>query len=165
MPMSTNTATIERFYTAFQQGDYAAMGACYHPSIHFSDPVFPDLNGPKANAMWHMLCDPGTDLVVTFDNVKADDDKGSAHWEAKYSFGKDGRPVHNKIDASFTFEDGKIIRHVDTFDLWAWSRMAIGPLGTLTGWSRSTKSKIREAAGARLDRFVENHPEYGAPGS
>lgn len=158
--MTTNEDTINRFYTAFQERDYAAMADCYHPSVHFSDPVFPDLRGKRANAMWHMLCDPSSDLVITFNSVSADGTTGSAHWEATYSFGKGGRIVHNNIDAEFTFEDGKIIRHVDSFDLWAWSRMALGPIGTFIGWMSSTKSKIRETAGGRLSRFVEDHPEY-----
>ncbi len=110
--------------------------------------------------MWHMLCDPSSDLVITFNSVSADGTTGSAHWEATYSFGKGGRIVHNKIDAEFTFEDGKIIQHVDSFDLWAWSRMALGPIGTFAGWMSSTKSKIRETAVGRLSRFVEDHPEY-----
>lgn len=160
--MTSDSDTIVRFYSAFQEGDFAAMAECYHPDIHFSDPVFLELHGPKAKAMWHMLCDPNNDLVITFDSVSADESTGSAHWEAVYSFGKGGKKVHNKIDASFTFKDGKIIRHADTFDLWAWSRMALGTLGALTGWTNATKSKIRVTAGSRLDRFITDHPEYAA---
>ena len=131
----THIETIESFYRAFQQRNYEGMTACYHPSIHFSDPVFPDLRGDEARAMWHMLCEQGTDLHVTFTDVTAEGDGGGAHWDAHYTFSPTGRLVHNKVDARFEFEDGKIIRHVDSFDLWRWTRMALGTTGVVTGWS------------------------------
>lgn len=40
---------IERFYKAFDDGDGATMAACYSPEVHFSDPVFPDLNGSRTS--------------------------------------------------------------------------------------------------------------------
>ncbi len=64
--MATHLQIIESFYTAFQHRDYAEMIACYHPEVHFSDPVFPNLHGKQAKAMWHMLCERGKDLQVTF---------------------------------------------------------------------------------------------------
>ena len=44
-----------------------------------------------------------------------------------------GRPVHNIIDAQFTFRDGLIVTHIDTFNLWRWSRMALGPKAVALG--------------------------------
>ncbi len=49
---------IERFYDAFGRRDGAAMEACYAPDVHFSDPVFVDLRGAEAGAMWRMLTGP-----------------------------------------------------------------------------------------------------------
>jgi len=155
-----NTGTVEAFYKALQARDHAAMSECYHASIHFSDPVFTDLRGNEVAAMWHMLCERGTDLVVTFDNVQADGDRAGAHWEARYSFGPTNRAVHNKVSASFILEDGKIIRHVDDFDLWRWTRMALGAAGWLTGWTGLTQSKVRATARRGLSKFIEGHPEY-----
>jgi hypothetical protein len=106
---------------------------CCHPSIEFSDPVLTDLHGDEAMAMWHMLCERGTALEVAFRDVEANEAKGQAHGEARYSFSKGSRPVHNVVDASFSFRDGSIIRHTDSFDLWKWTRMAIGPAGTALG--------------------------------
>ena len=102
--MNDNSTLLSTFYTAFQQRDYASMIACYHPDIHFFDPVFTNLQGKRAGAMWHMLCERGTDLQATFSDIQADDKKGQAHWEATYSFGKNGRLIHNIIDATFTFQ-------------------------------------------------------------
>ncbi len=161
--MDTNAETIETFYRAFQDKDYAAMSACYHPDIHFSDPVFIDLYGNQARAMWHMLCEQGTDLVVTYSKVSASGDRGSAHWEAGYTFGPTGRSVHNKIDATFVFQDGLIIRHIDTFGLWKWTRMAVGSTGTFIGWTGMAKAKVQKAADMNLQRFIGEHPEYSAP--
>ena len=43
-----------------------------------------------------------------------------------------GNAVLNRIDARFTFRDGKIIRHEDSFDLWKWAGQALGMKGKLT---------------------------------
>src|SRR5215212_9859020 len=66
-PMQANDKVqlMQTFYTRFQQHDYAGMIACYHPDIVFSDPVFTDLKGKQAGAMWHMLVGGDTDLVLT----------------------------------------------------------------------------------------------------
>ena len=126
--MEANKKLIEDFYSAFQVKDYAGMAACYHPEIHFWDPVFNDLHGKEANAMWHMLCERGKDLVLDFSGVEAGETAGSAHWEPRYTY-SGGRKVHNIIDASFQFQDGKIIKHTDVFSLWRWTRQALGPDG------------------------------------
>lgn len=157
--MEKYTELIEIFYTAFQQKDHAAMNACYHPDIHFRDPVFLDLHGNEARAMWHMLCERGKDLSLEFSNIKAGESAVSAHWEAHYTFST-GRKVHNIIDATFEFRDGKIIRHEDVFDLWRWTRQALGPVGILLGWSPILRSKVRQTAWKGLDAFILKHPEY-----
>jgi hypothetical protein len=102
-----------------------------------------------------MLCERGKDLVIELGDVYADDEKGSAHWEARYSFSKSGRRVHNVIEASFVFKDGKIIRHTDRFDLWKWSSMALGPLGTFLGWTPFVQSAIRKEARQGLEKFMQ----------
>ncbi len=107
---------IEKFYAAFSKRDAETMVSCYHPSIHFSDSVFHDLRGPRAGAMWKMLCERATTLTIESSGIAADDKIGRAHWEARYDFTATGRKVHNVIDARFEFADGKIIRHADTFE-------------------------------------------------
>ncbi len=154
-----HAALIERFYDAFVRRDHAAMIACYHPEIHFKDEVF-DLHGPRAGAMWHMLCERGHDLRIAHDTVQADERAGSAHWEARYTFGPTVRPVHNIIEAAFTFEDGLIRTHRDRFDFWGWSRMALGLPGLMLGWSGFLRRRVSQQAGATLDKFVASHPEY-----
>lgn len=153
---------INSFYTSFQKRDYAGMIACYHPRVEFSDPVFQGLKGKQAGAMWHMLCERGKDMQIQFNNVAAQGSTGSAHWEATYTFSASGRRVHNIIDAAFEFADDRIIRHRDTFDLWRWTRMALGPSGVLLGWSPIVQNKVRQTAMSGLTKFIEKHPEYQA---
>lgn len=160
--MNEHTALIEAFYAAFQQRDHARMNACYHPDIHFSDPVFGDLHGRQVQAMWHMLCERGKDLQVTYNQVQADTNSGSAHWEATYTFST-GRKVHNIIDAAFAFEDGLIIRHQDRFDLWRWTRMALGFSGILLGWTPLVQGKVKNTAVANLHKFIAQNPAYQEP--
>ncbi len=161
--MNNNQELITKFYTAFQQKDYAGMIACYHPDIHFSDPVFTDLHGNQAKAMWHMLCERGQDLQVVFSDVvataSADEGNGRAHWEATYTFST-GRKVHNVVDAAFAFQDGLIIRHQDRFDLWRWTRMVLGPMGLFLGWSPLVQNRVRETARVGLEKFVVTQSEY-----
>lgn len=146
---------ITRFYEAFAKRDAQGMAACYHDDIHFSDPVFPDLRGPRAGGMWRMLCETATELTIEFSDVKAAETTGSAHWEARYPFSATGRRVHNRVDAEFRFQDGLIIEHKDHFDFWRWSRMALGPAGLVLGWTPILRNKVRGQAGAKLDKYLQ----------
>ncbi|MCX8490265.1 MAG: nuclear transport factor 2 family protein, partial [Cyclobacteriaceae bacterium] len=92
--------------------------------------------------------------------VKADDRKGSCHWVAAYSFSHTGRNVINKIDASFEFKEGLILRHIDRFAFWKWSRMALGTPGLLLGWSPFLQNKVRATALAGLKKFMAENATY-----
>jgi ketosteroid isomerase-like protein len=150
--MHPNEKLIETLYTSFQNLDAEGMLSCYHPDIRFSDPVFPLLSEREVGGMWRMLCSQAKDFELTFAEVQADDRAGKAHWEARYKFSATGRSVHNKIDAEFEFQDGKIIKHTDRFDFWKWSRMALGPVGFLLGWTPLLRKKVQTQARARLER-------------
>lgn len=146
---------IEHFYRSFQRRDHRAMAECYHPEATFRDGAFDLKNGTEIAAMWQMLCEAGKDLRIEFSGVEADDTGGRAHWEAWYTFSRTGRPVHNRIDASFEFRDGKIIGHRDHFSFWRWSRQALGPAGLLLGWTPFLQNKVRTTAMKGLWRFME----------
>jgi ketosteroid isomerase-like protein len=155
--MHPHAQLIHDFYTAFQKKDAEAMVACYHPAVTFYDPVFVNLKGAEAGAMWRMLVERGKDLQLTFRDVKADNDGGVAHWEASYTFSRTGRKVLNIIDAEFEFLDGKIIEHHDNFDFWRWSRQALGLPGLLLGWSPILKHKVRAQSREALEGFIAKH--------
>jgi ketosteroid isomerase-like protein len=160
--MHDNARALHQFYESFGRRDPEGMLAAYHPDIVFSDPVFTDLRGPEAFAMWRMLCERAKDLRVEASGIEADDTSGRAHWEAHYTFTKTGRPVHNRIDASFTFRDGKIVRHTDRFDLWRWTGMALGLKGKLLGWAPPVQNAVRAEADRGLRLFMKKNGETSA---
>jgi ketosteroid isomerase-like protein len=149
---------IQGFYEAFQRRDGGAMAACYHPDVRFSDPVFPDLRGARAGAMWQMLCASAKDLAIEPSGVSFADGVGRAHWEARYTFSVTGRPVHNVIDATFRFaDDGRIVEHTDVFDFWRWSRQALGWRGWALGWTPIVRNAVRGQAKKGLDAWLAKH--------
>jgi ketosteroid isomerase-like protein len=151
---SANDSLIERFYAAFAERDGAEMAACYAPNVSFSDPVFPDLEGPEAGAMWRMLTGQAKDLRIELLDHEADGDRGSASWRATYTFTRTGRPVVNNVHASFRFADGLIAEHRDEFDFHRWARQALGTTGLLLGWTPIVRSGVRRQARANLDEFM-----------
>ena len=146
-------ALITQFYEAFQRLDAEAMAACYTDDVVFSDPVFGELRGRNAGDMWRMLTARAKDFSLTFDRVQADAQTGSAHWVATYVFGQTGAVVVNDIEARFVFRDGRICEHHDHFDLWRWSRQALGVKGLLLGWTPLVKNAIRGQAQKGLKAF------------
>ncbi|RAW01736.1 nuclear transport factor 2 family protein [Pseudochryseolinea flava] len=150
----THDQLIKDFYSACNQRDYAFMQQAYHPKATFFDPVFQELNAQKVKAMWQMLLTASKDLRVECSNVHSNNASGSCRWDAWYTFSKTGRKVHNIIHAKFQFEHGLIIRHEDQFDLWRWSRQALGTSGLLLGWSDIVQGKVRATAKGSLDKFI-----------
>ena len=156
--MHSNATLIHTFYSAFQQRDHETMATCYHPNVQFRDPVFTNLRGKQVVAMWHMLCERGTDLQLTYGGVQANEATGSAKWEAQYTSG--GNPVHNIIEGPFTFKDGRINKHWDQFDLRKWMGMALGPLGRTLGWLPILQNRVRRGSMASLEAFARKYPQY-----
>ena len=149
-------ALITRFYEAFSRLDAEGMSACYSDDVLFSDPVFGELRGRDAGDMWRMLTSRAQNFSVKFDNVRADGRSGAAHWVATYLFSQTGRTVVNDIQARFVFRDGKICEHHDNFDLWRWSRQALGAKGLLLGWTPLVKNAIRAQAQKGLKAYQRN---------
>jgi ketosteroid isomerase-like protein len=152
--MHPNAELLAGFYGAFAARDGAAMAGAYHPDARFSDPVFTDLRGAEVGAMWKMLCSRAADLRVEASHITATEGSGSAHWEAWYTFSKTGRPVHNVIEATFEFKEGKILLHRDSFDFHRWAGMALGPVGLLLGWAPMIRNAVRREARAGLEKFM-----------
>jgi len=146
---------IDKFYKAFNNLDAETMVSCYHDDIVFQDPAFGILKGNRAKNMWRMLCESqkNKDFQVQYSNVDISEDKGSASWEAFYTFSKTGRKVHNIIEARFEFKDGKIIKHTDTFNLHKWSKQALGLKGLILGGTTFFKNKLNAQTNRLLDKF------------
>lgn len=146
--------TITQFYSSFSNGDIETMLSCYHDEITFEDPAFGTLNGERAKAMWQMLLSrkEESDFSLSFTIDPNSDDK--ANWVAQYNYGSKKRKVVNRVSARFKFKDGKIIQHVDSFDLWKWTQQALGFPGYLLGWSTYMKRKIQQTTNKALDKFI-----------
>src|SRR5689334_8625839 len=108
MPGSSYQDLIRRFYESFDAHDGDAMAACYGPDARFSDPVFVELRGEEPGAMWRMLTGRAEDLSVELADHRADGERGTARWIARYTFAQTGRPVINDVTASFRFSEGLI---------------------------------------------------------
>jgi hypothetical protein len=148
-----NRETIERLYAAFGQCNGAAMTACYAPGAHFRDPAFGDLEGEDIGAMWRMLTGRAKDLEIELREHEAEEETGSAHWIARYTFST-GRPVLNDIQASFRFDpEGRIADHVDEFDFRRWASQALGPSGHLVGLLPPLRAKARAKALDQLSTY------------
>ena len=157
--MHTNAKLIQSFYTAFQNMDADGMKNCYHPDVFFSDPAFPELKGEQVGAMWSMLIENLKKSKgvwrLEFNQIQADDTKGSAHWEAHYTLSSTGNQVHNIIEAQFAFRDGKIVKHVDSFNFYRWARMGFGFKGVLFGWAPFFKKKVQTTVKLLLIKYMD----------
>jgi hypothetical protein len=149
---------VEKFYTAFASKDHTTMANCYHAAATFQDEVF-SLTGTDIGAMWHMLCERGKDMTLTF-SVTEENGQVTAHWEPIYTFSQTGNKVHNIIDATFEFKDGLIYRHHDKFNFWRWSKQALGLPGTLLGWTSFLQNKVKKGAMHGLQQFMANRTDY-----
>lgn len=150
-----NARIITAFYEAFQQGNAQIMGDLYADNIEFHDPAFGRLKGKEAVAMWSMLIERSKgQLDIHFSDIVGTEQGGRAHWEAQYTFGKTKRKVHNKIDAKFEIQNGKITKHTDHFNFWKWSSMALGLPGMLLGFTPIIKKAVRKNVRHLLKKYL-----------
>ena len=154
---ATNEQLITSFYSSFQKKDYKGMQECYADTATFSDAVFVNLNATEVKAMWEMLCKRGKDLTLQFRDVKAHGNKVTAEWKAHYTFSASNRKVVNLIKADFVIENGKIVKHTDTFDFYKWSKQALGATGILLGWTNFFKNTVRKGARKSLNDFMNKN--------
>ncbi|MFO0575597.1 MAG: nuclear transport factor 2 family protein [Polyangia bacterium] len=154
-----NAAVIKAFYDAFARRDGAAMAALYLPDAEFSDPVFPSLRGAEIGAMWKMLCERAADFELTYSGVRGDEQGGDADWQARYTFSRTGRKVHNIIHARFELREGpdgvKIAKHTDAFSFWRWSRQALGPVGLVLGFLPAIQKKVQAQSAKLLADYMK----------
>ncbi|PKB18910.1 nuclear transport factor 2 family protein [Flavobacterium sp. 5] len=156
--MNENEQLIHKFYTAFAKADAKTMCECYHNAIQFQDPAFGKLNGNDACQMWNMLMEKSKgNIKIEFSDITADNFSGSAKWIATYNFSKTNRKVINEIHAQFQFRDGLIVNHIDYFDIWKWSKQALGFKGLLLGWTGFMQKQIQKQAMTSLQNYIKTH--------
>lgn len=154
--MNSNEQIIEEFYAAFASQNPETMASCYHSDVIFEDPAFGKLHGKDVSDMWHMMIERAKgNLEISFSDIHANGNSGSAKWIAKYHFSKTNRNVVNKIQAFFEFKDGLIIKHTDHFDFYEWSKQALGTTGFLLGWSSFLHKKVQKQALESLRKYQQ----------
>jgi ketosteroid isomerase-like protein len=152
--MNSSEKILIKFYSAFAKADSATMCECYHTNVQFRDPAFGLLKGTDVCQIWKMLIEKSKgNLEIEFSDLKSDQYLGSARWIATYKFSKTNRKVVNVIHSQFHFQDGLIIKHTDDFDIWKWSKQAIGITGYLLGWTGFFQNKIQQQALGSLERY------------
>ncbi len=152
--MSDNKTTLQTFFSALRKRDFETMVECYHSEVVYTDPVFPELVGRRACAMWKLVCRKGIGLRISYSEIEASEIEGSARWEAAYTYLPTNRRVEKKVMARFEFADGKITRHTDTFDFDAWIKMAFGWKAVLFGRGASLKERERARALRELEQIA-----------
>ena len=153
--MTDTENTITKFYTAFANGDFNSMSQCYAADAQFRDPVFGTLKGEHISMMWKMLLERSNgNLKVIFSESQANEFMGTALWQASYLFSKTNKLVVNTIAAQFQFKNGLIIKHVDEFDLYKWTKQAFGVTGFLLGWTGFFQEKIQKQAQESLRKYI-----------
>jgi hypothetical protein len=60
---------------------------------------------------------------------------------------------HYLLCTSFKLRQGLLVKHRDTFELWRWTRLALGPAGMLPGWRTLLQGEVRRTALAGLDAW------------
>lgn len=154
--MENNEQIIHHFYQAFQKLDYKTMQDCYSENVVFLDPVFGLLQNGEPQAMWEMLCTKANNFSLTYGNIiLIDEEYANCEWVATYLFSASNRKVVNKIKAHLRIVDGKITEHTDQFNLYRWSRQALGLPGILFGWTSFMQNKIRRNALNNLQKFMQ----------
>jgi ketosteroid isomerase-like protein len=154
-------SVAERFYDAFALGDWHTLGMTYAQHATFSDPVFPLLGVDEVRAMWHMLLARAQDFSLNYSIVAENEDGARVVWVARYSFAPTGRPVTNRVVTEMRFAAGRIVKQVDHFGFWRWSRQALGLPGWLLGWTPSLRTRVQNQAAAGLRKFVQQERQRG----
>lgn len=149
-----NAQCLVKFYEAFQKQDYKTMGQCYHTEATFEDPAFGELSQPQVLCMWEMLLSRAQEFTLTCSKPLITSEEGSSEVTASYLFSKTHRKIVNHIFSTFVFKNGKIFKQVDKFDLWKWSRQALGLPAILLGWTPLFQNKIRAEARRNLDTWM-----------
>ena len=154
--MHSNEQLIAKFYSALVKGDITTMKTCYDPNVEFRDPVFGVLQASEVLAMWEMLIKNSKgNLKIDLSNVLANEYLGKAQWTATYPFSATNATVVNRIQAQFHFKNGLIIKHIDDFDLYKWSKQAFGIKGALLGWTGFFQNKIQQGAKNSLQNYIQ----------
>ncbi len=151
---------VKHFFDAFARSDWREMARCYHDKASFSDPVFTDLRAERIVYMWFLLLgdrkvgmpvSPSmTDLKLEYQILFGDERKAQVQWTANYRYGT--KSVKTEVLSTLAIWDDKIVRHVDEFPFWQWSRQSQGLFGLMFGAMPWYQASVQRSAQSRLDQ-------------
>jgi hypothetical protein len=123
LPMTPDEETVQRLYECLKRNDPAGAAECYCDDAAFRDMAFDLKCKDDLAAMWRFECSRG--LKIEYRDIRTEGTQVKGHWVCDYKF-HGVRPVHNEIDSTFTFRDGKILVHHDQASRWGWAKQALG---------------------------------------
>lgn len=154
---------VQDYFEAFQKGDWKTMSRSYASNATFKDPIFPKgLKGSQIGAAWGDITQ-NLRPKVTFSNIEVHGDLVTAKWSAKYPlklpvFGTN--QIDNDITATFRIKDGKIVEHIEHFDMNEYIQEATGLRGLSFLVRPLVRNRIRAGALENMASFLREHTSF-----
>ncbi len=142
------TQAVEALVRAIAEQDRQALLACYHDSISYSSPLFPDLRKELVLDAWDLVYAGMESLTFEHEFVFADERKAQLAWRCTYL--RDGRKVVFPGLSTFSLWDEKIVRQVDEWDFPSWARRQFGLKVWLFAWSKRFQRHCQDTAVAQI---------------
>ena len=149
---SASASVVDRLFEALRRADASVIDACYHPQISYSDSVFEDLRGARVALRWRMLLQQADGFSLEHGLVFADERKAQVQWTADYRLR--GKRIRVPILSTLAIWDDLIVRQVDEYNFWQYSRQAQGIPGLLLGGLEPFQKIVRRRARRDLERFA-----------
>jgi SnoaL-like domain len=140
--------SVEAFVRAIGTQDRQALQACYHESVSYSTPLFPDLRKELVLDAWDLIYQGMESLRIEHEFLFADERKAQLAWRCTYL--RDGRNVVFPGVSTFSLWDEKIVRQVDEWAFPSWARRQFGLKVWLFAWSKRFQRHCQDTAVAQI---------------
>jgi hypothetical protein len=151
-----NVVLLERFYTGIQNSDIAAIRTCYAPNVVLLRP-----------GLWRATRrQDGSDVGHVIQPRRAPADHLQRPIRRRlHRLGTLGSPLRVRQDRApgpqpdhlrISLRRARVAEHRDSFRVYRWAAMAIGPVGRLAGWTPLLRSALHKETVRLLDRFQAN---------
>jgi hypothetical protein len=154
------SSQIETYFDAFSKGDYRTMRSLCDPKITFNDPVYTSLQGKSVFALHHFMAERRICPTITIRSISEKGNRVKVKWTNEYEYATYKTHISIDVRSIFHFEHTSIISQTDQYNLWKWSKMALGFTGTYLGWTPMFRSTLRRSSQQSLATFIQKHPQY-----
>jgi SnoaL-like domain len=139
---------VEALLRAIEQQDREALQTCYHESVSYSTPLFPDLRKEMVLDAWDLIYDGMESFAIEHEFIFADERKAQLAWRCTYQ--RNQRHVVFPGMSTFSLWDDKIVRQVDEWAFASWARRQFGVKAWLFSWSKRFQRHCQDTAVAQL---------------